>query len=326
MNEVDWAEMLAVLGGEVREAVMRSRAEGLVMNDVVGHEGGDTIFAIDRQVEPIIERAVERWPGACKPLVLIAEGMGDDGVKRWGSGAPKFKLIIDPIDGTRGLMYDKRSAWFIAAVCPGSATSVADAIASVIVELPASKAGYVDSFRAAGARLTAVRDAVAGSAKPQALSCRTSGAATLLNGFGQVSNFFPNTKVIAAELMQRIADATIDNHTSGATVFDDQYISTAGQFVELMTGHDRFCCDLRPLFYRALGLPPGLECHPYDVAGMLCAKNAGVILTDGLGNELRPPLDVFTGVHWCGYANEQLRAAIEPVIVDFFREKGVTTP
>ena len=42
-----------------------------------------------------------------------------------------------------------------------------------------------------------------------------------------------------------------------ATVFDDQYISTGGQFYELIVGHDRFNADLRPLFYRLQGQPEG---------------------------------------------------------------------
>jgi hypothetical protein len=51
--------------------------------------------------------------------------------------------------------------------------------------------------------------------------------------------------------------------------------------VELMLGHDRFYCDLRPLFYDVLakqsgGAIRGLACHPYDVAGALVARQADV--------------------------------------------------
>ena len=64
-----------------------------------------------------------------------------------------------------------------------------------------------------------------------------------------------------------------------ATVFDDQYISTGGQFYELIAGHDRFNADLRPLFYAMQGQPEGMCCHPYDCAAMLIAQEAGVTLT-----------------------------------------------
>ena len=108
-----------------------------------------------------------------------------------------------------------------------------------------------------------------------------------------------------------------------ATVFDDQYISTGGQFYELMVGHDRFNADLRPLLYHAQNQPEGLCCHPYDCAAMLIAEEAGVILTDAKsGKPLDGPLDCTTGLAWAGYANPALRDRIEPVLTAFLMELG----
>jgi hypothetical protein len=309
------------------------------MATAVAQEGGDTIFAIDRHVEPVIEREIEAWPDACKPLLMIAEGMGEDGRRLFcgqaRSGAPSeqtgFRLIVDPIDGTRNIMYDKRSAWFIAAVCPdrGERTSMRDAIASAIVELPTSKAGYADTFSATiGTKPTARRISLTTGAAAD-LDIRPSAATSLRNGFAQVANFFPGTKVLASQLMERIVERAVGNVEPGsAAVFDDQYITTAGQFVELMVGHDRFCCDLRPLFYRILEKRTGkdvrgLECHPYDMAGLLVARQAGVIITDGYGRELDIPLNVHDPVHWCGYANAALRDCIDPVIQQWLKEQGL---
>jgi hypothetical protein len=95
-------------------------------------------------------------------------------------------------------------------------------------------------------------------------------------------------------------------------VFDDQYIATGGQLYELLVGHDRFLADLRPVFFEALGLPPKLTCHPYDICTELIAREAGVIVTDADGQPLSAPLDIRAHVAWAGYANEQLRARIEP--------------
>lgn len=97
---------------------------------------------------------------------------------------------------------------------------------------------------------------------------------------------------------------------------------------ELMLGHDRFCCDLRPLFYQILENSTGrtvrgLECHPYDVAGALVAREAGVILTNGVGQPLDCLLNVDQGVHWCGYANEAIQRKIEPVIMNWLGEHGI---
>ena len=144
-----------------------------------------------------------------------------------------------------------------------------------------------------------------------------------------MSNFFPGSKVLASQLMERIIETTLGQLRPGsADVFDDQYISTGGQMVELMLGHDRFCCDLRPLFYEFLARSTGrtvrgVECHPYDVAGALVAREAGVILTDGFGNFLDCFLNVEQGMHWCGYANESLQKTIQPVIMGWLKEHGI---
>jgi hypothetical protein len=296
----------------------------------VAHEGGDTIYALDRHVEPVLEAEIARWPADCRPLWLIAEGMGRDGRRLIGDGGPpRVRVIVDPIDGTRGLMYDKRPAWFLAAVAPdrGEATTLRDCFAAAVVELPVGKQGWADSFTATAGGPVVGRGARLDGDDGQALAARPSTARTVRHGFGHVASFFPGTKVLAAELMERIAAAAAGPPDPGAAVvFDDQYISTAGQMVELMTGRDRFCADLRPLFHRIQdgSAAAGLACHPYDVAGRLVAERAGVVLTDGFGRPLDAPLDVHTPVHWCGYANEALRTAIEPVIQGWLAEHGVT--
>lgn len=101
--------------------------------------------------------------------------------------------------------------------------------------------------------------------------------------------------------------------------------------VELMLGHDRFCCDLRPLLYDILtkqegGAIRGLACHPYDVAGTLVARQAGVILTDGFGRPLDCPLDVFHPVHWCGLSNRTIQAMVQPVVLAWLAELGLAPP
>jgi fructose-1,6-bisphosphatase/inositol monophosphatase family enzyme len=299
----------------------------------VAQEGGDTIFAIDRHVEPIIENEIRNWPDECKGLVLIAEGMGPDGKQVFGSAEAdaRYRLIVDPIDGTRNLMYDKRSAWFIAAVAEnhGELTSLEDTFASVLVELPTTKQTLCDAYVATRNQAATGFRTLVGGGDSRPLAPRPSEASSLKHGFGQVSNFFPGTKVLASELLERIAVETIGAVESGqAVLFDDQYICSGGQMVELMAGHDRFCCDLRPLFYQILAAESpdsvrGLECHPYDVAGALVARQAGVVITDGFGNPLDCRLDVHTGVHWCGFANRALADQIQPIISGWLAERGV---
>src|SRR2546423_563248 len=138
-------------------------------------------------------------------------------------------------------------------------------------------------------------------------------AKTIDRGSATVSVFFPETKVLGGGVMEPlVAKLSGPADVTRATVFEDQYISTGGQFYELIVGHDRFNADLRPLFYRIQNQPEGLCCHPYDCAAMLIAREAGVELTDGYGRALDGPMDVTSGVSWAGYANDALRRVVEP--------------
>lgn len=299
----------------------------------------DTIYRIDALIEPIIVSFCEQWSRTL-PMVVVAEGIEPESGRVFPEGTSeenaKVRIILDPIDGTRGLMYDKRSAWSLAGVAPnkGEATRLSDIEVAVMSELPTSKMGQADvlwAIRGQGA--CGVREELGGTLRPDddqsrrpiaPLPFRPSQAETISHGFAMISHFFPATKVLAGQLMEAIVEELIGrNDPSLATVFDDQYISTGGQLYELIMGHDRFNADLRPIFYQIQGRPPGLCCHPYDMATMLVAQEAGVILTDGLGRLLDAPLDVTSGMAWAGYANPKLRNRIEPVLRRFFVERGI---
>ncbi|MCC5831216.1 MAG: hypothetical protein JJU36_17390 [Phycisphaeraceae bacterium] len=336
-----WADVLLDVVDRLRAMIQEGRAGQGGWATPVAQEGGDTIYAIDRDVEAILLDQLSRAADELGSIELIAEGLGRDGRMRLGREGPiAAHLIIDPIDGTRNLMYDKRSAWFLAALVPagqpGSSTSeprLTRSILSIAAELPTSKAGWIDTFIAIRPDgLRALRSRVdGGKAKP--IPVRPSESDTLEHGWAQVSNFFPGTKVLASQLMERIADRVMGERRPGESlIFDDQYLSTGGQMVELACGRDRFCCDLRPLFYDiawqrlGAGRQRGLECHPYDLAGWMVAQQAGVILTDGWGRPLDAPLDVQSPVHWCGYANARIRERVEPVIHEFLREHNLQPP
>lgn len=325
------ALLLRGLGEAVSRHVIKRRDPKLDYQER-GFEGGDTIYHLDKLVEPVIQAVLEEWPDDLKPLVVVAEGMGNDGVFTVGSitKSARYRILIDPIDGTRGLMYDKRSAWFLASIAKdkGDLTKLSDTVASVMVEIPTSKQHLFDLFVARrGSKTERLRKSLFENFEKN-LKFGPSTAVDLRNSFSQVSNFFPGTKMLAAELMEVIAEDCMDEAIAGgALIFEDQYISTGGQFVQLICGQDRFCCDLRPLFYKILeaqsGVKPviGLECHPYDVAGLMVAENAGVIITDGWGNKLDAEYDVQSPVHWCGYSNATLQQEIQPIIQSWLRTK-----
>ena len=323
-------DRLIRLQRDVRDVVVRSHGSG--GHEVTRSTQADTIYAIDADVEPIVEAHCREW-ARTTPLVLIAEGIenesGVEGVKIFPEGSSEedaaIRLIVDPIDGTRGIMYDKRPAWSLAGVAPnkGSNTRLRDIEVAVMTELPTSKMGFGDvlwAIKGQGAQARRV-DLRSGAEEP--LKVSSSNARTIDHGFATIADFFPGTKVLAGEVMEHLVKNLIGQlDVTRATVFEDQYISTGGQFYELIVGHDRFVADLRPIFYRIQKQPEGLCCHPYDCASMLVAEEAGVLLTDGLGKPLDGPLDVTTGVSWAGYANPDLRQAIEPLLTAYLTELG----
>ena len=336
-----WAERLLNLGLAVQTQVARLvrtafREGSHTLADAVAEEGGDRIYRIDREVESTIEQAIHSWPESCLPLLLIAEGMGQDGRMLVGDSSEqcRWRLIIDPIDGTRMLMYDKRSAWFLAAVCldKGDTTTLADSVASVMVELPTSKQDRADAFVASSeSGLRSLRFNVQEAEPPGAeravgFACAPSRKTELQDGFATVLNMFPGTRQLAADLAERIAERC-GVMTSLPTVFDDHYISCGGLMAQLMTGRDLCCLDLRPQFNQILGRSNDdrfIESHPYDLAGLLAAERAGVIMTNAFGRPLKTPLDVHTGVDWCGYANASIRDLVEPIVQEWLAEHGIT--
>src|SRR5687767_10674006 len=106
----------------VRERIIRSRSEP-DLHEVDHETAEDTIFRLDTKVDPILLEFCREWAKST-PLVLVAEGLKDAGnqpaaQRVFPDGArdedAPLRLIVDPIDGTRGLMYDKRPAWALAA-------------------------------------------------------------------------------------------------------------------------------------------------------------------------------------------------------------------
>jgi hypothetical protein len=328
-------DRLVAFQRRVRELIMRSRASTAGLHEVTRSSSADTIYRIDAEVDPILEQFCEEW-GRSTPLVLVAEGLEDDAGNEVANRVfphgtreddAQLRVIVDPIDGTRGIMYDKRAAWALAGVAPnkGPGTRLRDVEIAVMTELPTSKMGFGDvlwAIKGQGAR--GAREDLKKLARTD-LPLGPSQADHIDHGFAMVSNFFPGTKVLAAELMEYLVRNLIGPaDVTRATVFDDQYISTGGQFYELIVGHDRFNADLRPAFYRINGQPQGLCCHPYDCATLLIAEEAGVIITDAAGCPLDGPLDTTTGMSWIGYANAALRARMEPLLLDFLSRRSAT--
>jgi fructose-1,6-bisphosphatase/inositol monophosphatase family enzyme len=299
---------------------------------VVGEEAGDTLFAIDRLSEEVLvaefEALARDWP-----MLLVAEGLGHDGRRVLPRDTRpddvEIVVLVDPIDGTRGLMYQKRSAWVLTGVAPfrREGPTLADIELAVQTEIPLVKQHLCDVLWAvAGGGARAERlNRLTGARAP--LPLVPSRAPTIAQGYGGLSRFFPGARAQLAAIDDAVVARVLGPSEKGrARSFEDQYISTAGQLYELMVGHDRWIADLRPLvepLLRARHEALGLCAHPYDLATELIAREAGVILTDQAGNPLRAPLDVFSEISWIGYANAAIRAQVEPALREALRDQGL---
>jgi hypothetical protein len=139
--------------------------------------------------------------------------------------------------------------------------------------------------------------------------------------------FFPGVRDVLAAIDDEIVRGAVGPPLPGkAQCFEDQYTSTAGQLYELMAGHDRFVADLRAQMEPVSterGLPRLLCCHPYDLCTELIAREAGVIVTSVAGDPLNAPLAVDPDVSWVGYANQSIRASVEPLLHAALAKRGL---
>jgi len=291
----------------------------------VAHDGaGDTIYAIDRVSEEALVRAFEERVARIAPVVLIAEGLPDGGQVVLPRGTPEadavWRILVDPIDGTRGLMYQKRSAWILTGVAPnrGDATSLSDIVFAVQTEVPLVKQHLADQIWAVRGEAVHAERFNRVTGEHAALALTASSATSIAHGFVTVARFFPGAReILAAVDDEMVAEILGPVQAGKAQCFEDQYISTGGQLYELMMGHDRFVADLRPLTEKLLaeqGKTLGLCCHPYDICTMLIAEALGIVVTAPDGGVLDAPLSVDPDVAWVGYANAAIREQVEPAL------------
>jgi fructose-1,6-bisphosphatase/inositol monophosphatase family enzyme len=337
MDELQQARrLLCALQIYVRDALLAARTRSSLaerFSEIAAVTKADTIYQIDKVSEDAIIRWFEEhWPRSW-PVELVMEGIDEAGLT-FPRGTPvektKWKCILDPIDGTRGIMYDKRSAWSLAGLAPqrGEKTTVADIVVAAMTELPTSKqwrSDQVSAIRgvgAAGVRATWTdvhASPRVGKRASGKLILRPSTATDCRHGFASLARFFPDGKTLLSQFEEELW-ARVENQkrvsqksaNPSPVIFDDQYISTGGQLYEILVGHDRFIGDLRPLAFAKLNLPTSLVCHPYDICTELILNEAGAIVEDPLGKKIRAPLDTTSPVSWLGFANAALARKLRP--------------
>ena len=332
-DAADLLVRLRAIHAAIRDAVLaacaRSTTEQLATPS--GDDAGDTIYAIDRVSERVL---LEHFAGLASrwSCVLVAEGLGTTGATVLPSGTrgddAELRIIVDPIDGTRGLMYQKRPAWVLTGAAPnrGPATSLGDIELAVQTEIPLLKQHLCDTVWVIDGEVGGERlDRLTGRREP--LAPCPSRAETIAQGYGGLVRFFPGARDVLAAVDDAVVERILGTGEVGrAQTFEDQYTSTGGQLYELMMGHDRWVADLRPLLepvLRERGRPRGLCCHPYDLCTESIARAAGVVVTNEHGERLGAPLDVATDVSWVGIANKRLYGLLWPALRDVLAERGL---
>lgn len=296
------------------------------------HAGSDVIYQIDQDVERALVHRLETQAAVHGGIVMVAEGIGENETSIFPKHLPpedaKWRLLVDPIDGTRGIMMDKRSAWFLAGAAPnrGANTCLSDITHAVMVELPTTRARVGDVFWAqrgqgVGGYTEHLETGTRVDRQPQ-----PSIASSWRGGFGQISRFFPPGRDQLALLEEELLQTLYPDAAPGEILsFEDQYISSGGQLYELLTGKDRFTADLRATLYaseRWKDSRPGHVCHPYDLAAHLIGEEAGLRLCNPDGTALDAAFDTRSPADWIGYGNGSLQNEIAPVLHELLLRKG----
>ena len=274
----------ATAGADFSGTADRSTPVGL--SEVVRAEGGDHIFGVDDVADRLIVEALPelaaRWPGQ-----WIMEGY--DSPLAVGDADGPWRYLCDPLDGTRPLLVDKRSAWVL--IGAGRNTRTLEELElSVVVEVPnrragwamvawADRDGHLDGF-----------DEDLRTGRRLRLKLRPRQSSELDHTFVTVVRFAPGY----GEAIGRWAD----KHLAGLATFDDLVPCSGGQLMGLASGADAAVFDPRPI------LGPGtMAAHPYDLAGLWVAHAAGAIVEALPTGPLDIPLSVDHPVAWAGYAN-----------------------
>lgn len=318
------------LRARVLDACERSSVEELAR---VADDGpGDTQYVVDAVSEASLLELLEAQAARVGGLVLVAEGIAGGELCLPRGADPEtvaWRVLCDPIDGTRGLMYQKRSAWILSGAAPnrGSATRLSDITVAVQTEVPILKQHLCDELWAMAGEGARAERLHRFTGERRALTLCPSRATSIAQGFAMVTRFFPGARDELARIDDELIARVLGAPAPGkALCFEDQYAASGGQFYELLAGHDRFNADLRPLLGPVLeqrGLPPALCAHPYDVCTALIATELGVILESPDGSALDAPFDVHADVAWVGYANAAIRRQLAPALRDILSARGL---
>ncbi len=327
------AQALRRVHAQIRDASLAACRQ-TSMDDlarIAREEKEDACFNVDLEVENLLPELLERELGPIASVAVVFEGQGDGPPLvvpgNVSEDAARYRAIIDPIDGSRGIAYQLRSAWILTAVADnrGRETSIQDAYVAVKTEIPLinqRQAAVLSVVRGDPITSESV-DVDTGLLQP--LNLAPSPATSIENGYVGSENYFDGPSVVLAELEERLIRRILGIGSAGsARVWHDTYISSGGVVFNLLSGRLRWAHDFRPVVRRkmeSLGLAMCLTAHPYDLCtAPLLAAALGVHITDPWGEPLDVPMTLHDDVAWVGYANDAIRRQVEPALQAVLRE------
>jgi hypothetical protein len=277
---------------------------------------GDVSFQIDVRPEEIVEQAFNDAP---EPVVVVCEGLGRAVFPaRASQREAAWWVIIDPLDGSREIAYNKRSAWVLSGVAPADpAPTLADIVWAIQTEVPvtAQPTGVILTAGKGQPAVLESCDLATDASSVVESGLRPSAAASVRGGFAVFADYFAGSHGVTAQIADLVFDAALGPvHPGKALAFNDQYLSTAGCMYLMTNGTYRFFADLRPVVGQLAvrtGRTVGLCAHPYDLCTYLIAQQAGVLITDPAGAPLSYPLAADVDCGWIGYANQSLKDEME---------------
>jgi fructose-1,6-bisphosphatase/inositol monophosphatase family enzyme len=325
-----WLARLVALSDRLRDATVAARAKARASGELeslareAAQGAGDVTFGIDVPAEHELTRWLEETAREA-PLSLLSE---ETGWRHMGPGArgkahelPGFdhggpRIVVDPIDGTRNLMTDLRSAWTAIAWCARGTSEprLTEVELGVLSEIPDSRAELFRRLSAArgGRCRVEVRELPGAQIEELALSETLIEDHALDTGrddrvdhgyfpfFRYLPDMRPEIARIEAAFFERLA---AEERADVRSCWDDQYLSNAGQLALLALGKYRMIADLRAHLAARRGRTT-LTTKPYDIAGaVVCARAAGCVITAPDGSALDFPLDVETPVSFVGWVN-----------------------
>ncbi|HUW02234.1 MAG TPA: inositol monophosphatase family protein [Acidimicrobiales bacterium] len=322
-------QLLCELGTAIRDEVIEQRAQTSVdhLRRAVGQVAADVTYGIDRIGEARVLAWLEAsWP-AGEPVRLVMEGIEDDQLVVFPTATPPEQVawlcIVDPIDGTRNLMHDKRSGWALAAVAPTAVGAtgwpearLGNVVACAMTEIPTTRQWRADQFSCTAGGgvdgIVAVSANVLDGSLEQVHVAPTT-ATDLAHGFASFFHALPDGKAHLVDIEQKLWDRLWPPGDGSRPIFEDQYLCSAGQIAEVLCGRDRLVGDLRPL------VTDQLSCHPYDICIAMLLTEAGGVFVDPLGGPVDCPLDTTSPVAWVAYANQALADLVGPALADILR-------